>query len=58
MIIKTSEFIISAVKRNQYPVDNRVEIAFVGRSNVGKSSIINALTNRRKLVRHQEKQGL
>ena len=44
MIIKTSEFITSAVKRNQYPVDVRPEVAFVGRSNVGKSSIINALS--------------
>ncbi len=51
MIIKQSEFIISAVKPSQYPNDNRVEIAFVGRSNVGKSSLINSLTNRRKLVK-------
>lgn len=57
MIIKTSEFIISAVKRNQYPVDNRVEIAFVGRSNVGKSSIINALANRRKLAKVSQTPG-
>ena len=57
MIIKTSEFIISAVKRPQYPVDNRVEIAFVGRSNVGKSSIINALTNRRKLAKVSQTPG-
>ena len=51
MIIKTSEFVISAVKKFQYPIDNRAEIAFVGRSNVGKSSIINALTNRRHLAK-------
>ena len=51
MRIKQSEFIISAVKRDQYPKDDRVEVAFVGRSNVGKSSIINALTNRRKLAK-------
>lgn len=51
MRIKQSEFIISAVKRNQYPVDGRAEIAFVGRSNVGKSSIINSLTNRKKLAK-------
>lgn len=57
MIIKSSEFIISAVKRNQYPVDNRVEIAFVGRSNVGKSSIINALTNRRHLAKVSQTPG-
>ena len=51
MIIKTSEFIISAVQKIQYPLDSRAEIAFVGRSNVGKSSIINALTNRRHLAK-------
>jgi GTP-binding protein len=51
MEIKQSEFIISAVKPAQYPDDNRVEYAFVGRSNVGKSSLINMLTNRRKLVK-------
>ena len=51
MRIKQSEFIISAVKRDQYPVDNRAEIAFVGRSNVGKSSIINSITNRKKLAK-------
>lgn len=57
MRIKNSEFIISAVKREQYPVDNRVEIAFVGRSNVGKSSIINALTNRRHLAKVSQTPG-
>ncbi|MDS0525046.1 ribosome biogenesis GTP-binding protein YihA/YsxC [Clostridium sp. SHJSY1] len=57
MIIKNSEFIISAVKREQYPNENRVEIAFVGRSNVGKSSIINALTNRKKLAKVSQTPG-
>ncbi|MDB2139952.1 ribosome biogenesis GTP-binding protein YihA/YsxC, partial [Clostridium butyricum] len=51
MRIKQSEFIISAVRREQYPIDNRNEVAFVGRSNVGKSSIINSLTNRKKLAK-------
>ena len=51
MRIKQAEFITSAVKREQYPLDNRVEVAFVGRSNVGKSSIINSLTNRKKLAK-------
>lgn len=51
MEIKQAEFIISAVKREQFPKDELPEVAFVGRSNVGKSSIINALTNRRKLVK-------
>ncbi len=57
MIIKKSEFITSAVKKSQYPIDGRVEIAFVGRSNVGKSSIINALTNRRKLAKVSQTPG-
>lgn len=57
MIIKKSEFITSAVKKLQYPIDGRVEIAFVGRSNVGKSSIINALTNRRKLAKVSQTPG-
>jgi GTP-binding protein len=51
MEIKQSEFITSAVTRPQYPQDGRPEIAFVGRSNVGKSSLINTLTNRRKLAK-------
>lgn len=51
MEIKQSEFIISAVKPAQYPTDNRIEVAFVGRSNVGKSSLINTVTNRKKLVK-------
>lgn len=49
--IKKAEFVISAVKRHQYPEDGRLEVAFVGRSNVGKSTLINTLTNRRKLVK-------
>ena len=57
MRIKQSEFIISAVKRAQYPTDYRNEIAFVGRSNVGKSSIIYALTNRRHLAKVSQTPG-
>lgn len=57
MRIKQSEFITSAVKREQYPLDNRAEVAFVGRSNVGKSSIINSLTNRKKLAKVSQTPG-
>jgi GTP-binding protein len=57
MRIKQSEFITSAVKREQYPIDNRIEVAFVGRSNVGKSSIINSLTNRKKLAKVSQTPG-
>lgn len=46
-----SEFITSAVRKSQYPDTGFPEVAFVGRSNVGKSTIINAITNRRKLAK-------
>ncbi|HCW72937.1 MAG TPA: YihA family ribosome biogenesis GTP-binding protein [Clostridiaceae bacterium] len=49
--IKSADFITSAVRQNQYPETGHPEVAFVGRSNVGKSTIINALTNRRKLAK-------
>lgn len=49
--IKNSEFMTSAVKKEQYPEGGYPEVAFVGRSNVGKSTIINSLTNRRKLAK-------
>lgn len=57
MKIKQSEFIISAVKRDQYPIDGLPEVAFVGRSNVGKSSIINSLTNRKMLAKVSQTPG-
>lgn len=55
--IKNSDFVTSAVKREQYPITGLPEIAFVGRSNVGKSSIINALTNRKKLAKVSQTPG-
>lgn len=51
MEIKQSEFITSAVTKAQYPIDDKAEVAFVGRSNVGKSSIINSITNRKGLAK-------
>ena len=51
MQIKKSEFITSAVMNHQYPIDGYPEVAFVGRSNVGKSSLINSITNRKKLAK-------
>ncbi|WP_426751404.1 ribosome biogenesis GTP-binding protein YihA/YsxC [Myxococcus sp. Y35] len=46
-----ARFVTTAVEPKGYPTDHTVEVAFVGRSNVGKSSMINALTGRKKLVR-------
>ncbi|MFT9497697.1 ribosome biogenesis GTP-binding protein YihA/YsxC [Anaerosolibacter sp.] len=57
MKIKSAEIVISAVKPSQYPEENIPEIAFAGRSNVGKSSSINMLTNRRKLARTSSSPG-
>jgi GTP-binding protein len=57
VILKSSEFITSAVKPSQYPVDGLPEIAFAGRSNVGKSSLINKLINRKRLVKTSSTPG-
>lgn len=57
MKIKKSEFITSAVKPDQYPESDLPEIAMVGRSNVGKSSLINMLINRKNLARTSSTPG-
>ena len=49
-IIKTAEFVISNSDVRKCPQDGKPEYAFIGRSNVGKSSLINMLTGRRKLA--------
>ena len=50
-------FVKSAFKVNQYPPPDRPEIAFAGKSNVGKSSLINVLVNRKKLARTSSTPG-
>lgn len=57
MKIKSAEFIKSAVKPTQYPPPVLPEIAFSGRSNVGKSSLINTLLNRKRLVKTSSTPG-
>lgn len=57
MIIKTVDFVKSAVKPPQYPEYDFPEIAFAGRSNVGKSSLINTLIQRRDMVKTSSKPG-
>ena len=51
MKITSVDFTTSAVRRSQYPTDKKPEFLLVGRSNVGKSSFINTLVNRKSLAR-------
>jgi len=55
--VVSAEFIKSAVKPAGYPESDLPEVAFVGRSNVGKSSLINVLVNRKSLVRTSRTPG-
>lgn len=57
MKIKTAEFVTSIAKLNQMPTSKLPEIAFIGRSNVGKSSLINSLCNRKSLARTSSEPG-
>lgn len=57
MIVKNPKFEISAVRPNQYPNNNLPEIVLVGKSNVGKSSFINTMINRKKLARTSSEPG-
>lgn len=51
MKINSVELIISAVRESQYPTDNKKEFLLIGRSNVGKSSFINTIINRKNFAR-------
>ena len=57
MIVKDPRFEISAVSPKQYPKNNLPEIVLVGKSNVGKSSFINTMINRKKLARTSSEPG-
>ena len=57
MHIKSAKFVTSAVKPAQYPIAEYPEVAFAGRSNVGKSSLINTLVNRKRLVKTSSTPG-
>ena len=57
MIIKSAEFVTSAVKPAHYPAPEFPEVAFAGRSNVGKSSLINTLVRRKHLVKTSSTPG-
>jgi GTP-binding protein len=57
MKILSAEFVISAVGPKQFPQDGRAQIAIAGRSNVGKSSIINSLLHRKNLVKTSQTPG-
>ena len=57
MQIKQAEFIISSTDVNKCPAAEKPEYAFIGRSNVGKSSLINMLTNRKGLAKISGKPG-
>ena len=57
MKINKVDLVISAVRRSQYPTGNKPEFLLVGRSNVGKSSFINTLINRKNYARTSSSPG-
>ena len=57
VIITQGQYVASAVKKDQYPENDQPEIVFIGRSNVGKSSLINSLTRVKNLARVSSQPG-
>ena len=57
MKITSVDMTISAVRRSQFPTDNKPEYLLVGRSNVGKSSFINTIINRKNFARTSSNPG-
>lgn len=57
MVIKTADFIKSSGKWQECPEPNKPEYAFIGRSNVGKSSLINAMMNQKDLAKTSQTPG-
>lgn len=57
VVITKAAYIASAVRKDQYPEERRPAVAFIGRSNVGKSSLINSLTRIRRLAHVSSKPG-
>jgi len=57
MIISSAQFVVSNSDYNKCPVEDKPEYAFIGRSNVGKSSLINMLTRHKKLAKISETPG-
>lgn len=57
MNIQSANFIGSSAKKSQFPISDLPEYAFIGRSNVGKSSLINVLTNRKQIAKTSSAPG-
>jgi GTP-binding protein len=57
MKVSEATFVRGAVDKQGYPQDGRLEVAFIGRSNVGKSSLLNSLLSKKKLARTSNTPG-
>ncbi len=57
MLVNNPKFEVSAVSEKQYPKNHLPEVVLVGKSNVGKSSFVNTMINRKKLARTSSEPG-